>query len=126
MGNLLQDLHYGFRLLWKTLGFTIAAVVSLALGIGANTAIFSVVNTILLKSLPYKDPERIVLVWGDETTKDNKRSQVSATDVDDWRHQNSVFEDVTTYGNWSATFTNGTNGSEPERVTGMQAGDGYF
>jgi hypothetical protein len=86
MGTLLQDLHYGFRMLLKSPGFTIAAVVSLALGIGANTAIFSVVNTILLKSLPYKDPERIVLVWGDETAEGNKRSQVSATDVDDWRH----------------------------------------
>ena len=63
MGNVLQGLHYGFRMLIKKPGFTIVAVLSLALGIAANTAIFSVVNTILLRSLPYQDPDRLVMVW---------------------------------------------------------------
>jgi putative ABC transport system permease protein len=120
---LLQDIRYGFRMLRKSPGLTCAAVVSLALGIGANTAIFGVVNSILLKSLPYKDPDRLVLLWGNLPAEGKNRSQVSATDVDDWRHQNSVFEDVTTYANWSATFT---GGGEPERITGTQVGDGFF
>jgi putative ABC transport system permease protein len=123
MRNLLQDLRYAARMLRKSPAVTAAAVVSLALGIGANTAIFSVVNSILLKSLPYEDPDRLVLLWGDLPAEGKTRSQVSATDVDDWRHQNGVFEDVTTYANWDATFT---GGGEPERVTGIQVGDGFF
>ena len=87
MRDLLQDLRYASRMLRKSPGLTAAAVVSLALGIGANTAIFSVVNSILLKSLPYKDPERLVLLWGDLPAEGKNRSQVSATDVDDWRRQ---------------------------------------
>ena len=123
MQTLLQDLRYGVRMLLKRPGFTLVAVVSLALGVGANTVIFSVVNAVLLKSLPYRDAERIVLVWGDIPAEGKERNQVSATDVDDWRHQNSVFEEVTTYGNWSATFL---DGGEPERIAGVQVGDGFF
>ena len=123
MGTLWQDVRYGFRMLTKRPGFTVVAVISLALGIGANTAIFSVVNATLLKALPYKDPESIVLVWGSMVTEGRNRTQVSATDVDDWRHQNKVFEEVTTYGGWSATLL---GRGEPERIPGTQVGDGYF
>jgi putative ABC transport system permease protein len=123
MKTLLQDVRYGFRMLRKSPGVTLAAVVSLALGIGANTAIFSVVNSILLKSLPYDEPERVVLLWGDSPSQGNHRNQVSATDVDDWRQQNKVFEDVSTFGDWSATFL---GAGEPERVPGAQVGEGFF
>ncbi|MBV8858091.1 MAG: ABC transporter permease [Acidobacteria bacterium] len=123
MRTLLQDVRYGFRMLLKSPGVTAAAVVSLALGIGANTAIFSVVNSILLKSLPYAEPDRLVLLWGDARAQGNRRDQVSATDVDDWQRQNSVFEEVSTFGDWSATFL---GGGEPERVAGTQVGDGFF
>jgi len=123
MGILLQDLRYGVRMLRRGRAMTVVAVVSLALGIGANTAIFSVINAILLKSLPYRDPDRLVLLWGELPAEGHHRSQVSATDVDDWRHQQTVFEDVTTYGNWSATFL---GSGEPERIPGIQVGDGYF
>src|SRR5262249_17509783 len=124
MDTLLQDLRYSIRTLVSKPPFTAAAVLSVALGIGANTAIFSVVNSLLIKSLPYSDPDRLVLAWGVERdTRPNDRSQVSATDVADYRVQNSVFEDITTYGNWSASLT---GEGEPERVNGMQVGDGYF
>src|SRR5215475_1853832 len=108
MQTLWQDLRYGARMLLKKPGFTLIAVISLAVGIGANTAIFSVVNTLLLKALPYHDPDRIVLVWGvDNQSGGGARSQVSATDVADWGRQNSVFAEITTYGNWSATLLSG-------------------
>jgi putative ABC transport system permease protein len=123
MGTLIQDIRYGARMLRKSPAITLVAVVSLALGIGANTAIFSVVNAILLKSLPYEDADRIVLVWGNIVAEGKDRSQVSATDVDDWRNQNNVFEEVTTYGSFQPIMTG--NG-EPERIPAMQVGDGYF
>jgi putative ABC transport system permease protein len=122
--ELWQDVRYGLRMMLKRPGFTVAAVISLALGIGANTAIFSVVNAVLLKSLPYKEPERLVLVWGSTPAEGNHRNQVSATDVADWRKQNSVFEDVATYQSYTPTMS-GVAG-EAERVAGMAVGDGYF
>ncbi|HEU4390847.1 MAG TPA: ABC transporter permease [Blastocatellia bacterium] len=122
MENLLKDVRYALRMIRGAPGFAAVAVASLALGIGANTAIFSVVNALLIRSLPYADPDRVVLVWGAGAIE-GKRSQVSATDVADYRAQNSVFEDVTTYGNWSATLL---DQGEPERISGMQVGDGYF
>ena len=124
MSTLIQDVRYALRMLFKNKRFAVVAVVSLALGIGANTTIFSVVNALLLKSLPYNDPDRIVLVWGDSPAQGNHRNQVSATDVADWRTQNGVFEEVTTYSNWGAIFSDA--GGEPERIPGMQVGDGYF
>ncbi|MGH9837354.1 MAG: ABC transporter permease [Blastocatellia bacterium] len=123
MQTLWQDLRYGVRMLLKKPGFTAVAIITLALGIGANTAIFSVINTLLLKSLPYTEPDRIVLVWGVLNQSGKTRSQASATDVADWRRQNSVFEEATTYGNWSATLL---GDGEPERISGIQVGDGYF
>jgi putative ABC transport system permease protein len=123
METILQDIRYGFRMLRKSPIVTLVAVISLALGISANTVIFSVVNSILLRSLPYYDAERIVLVWGNIPAEGKDRTQVSATDVDDWRHQNSVFEDVSTYSNWSATLL---ADGESERIQGIQVGDGYF
>jgi putative ABC transport system permease protein len=102
---------------------TLVAVISLALGISANTVIFSVVNAILLKSLPFHEPERIALVWGNTPAEGKDRNQVSATDVDDWRQQNAVFEEVATYAGWSATLL---GEGEPEIIYGIQVGDGYF
>ena len=123
METFLQDVRYGLRMLRKSPMVTLVAVISLALGISANTVIFSVVNAILLRSLPFHEPERIALVWGNAPAEGKDRTQVSATDVADWRQQNSVFEDVTTYAGWSATLL---GEGESERIPGIQVGDGYF
>src|SRR5262249_3920427 len=123
MERVIQDLRFAVRLLFRSPGVTSVAVLSLALGIGGNTAIFSVVNTILLKSLPFYEPDRIVLVWGNVPSEGNNRSQVSATDVADWRSQNTVFEDVATYQSLRPILS---GIGEAERVPAMGVGDGYF
>jgi putative ABC transport system permease protein len=79
METLTQDIRYGLRMLRKSQMVTLVAVISLALGISANTVIFSVVNSIFLRSLPFHDPDRIVLVWGNIPAEGKDRTQVSAT-----------------------------------------------
>jgi predicted permease len=92
--TLLQDVRYGLRMLRKNPGFTAIAVLTLALGIGANTAIFSLVNTVLLRPLPYKDADQLVTVWGYNRTRGFTTDLVSPLDFADWRSQNSVFEGI--------------------------------
>ena len=121
----LRDLRYAVRMLLKTPSFTAVAVLSIALGIGANTAVFSVVNSVLLRSLPYKDPQTLMLVWGSGLSQGiHNRDQVSATDVADFRHQTTLFEDLTTYTGWNPIMSG--NGASAERVPAIQVGDGYF
>ena len=83
METLTQDLRYGLRMLRKNPGFAAAAVLTIALGMGANTAIFSVIEAVLLRSLPYEDSQRMILLWGDSLVRGNHRSQVSYTDVEE-------------------------------------------
>jgi putative ABC transport system permease protein len=125
MQTLLRDLRYAVRMLLKTPSFTAVAVVSIALGIGANTAVFSVVNAVLLKSLPYNDPQTLMLVWGSGLSEGiHNRDQVSATDVADFRHQTTSFEEIATYTGWNPIMSG--NGFGAERVPAIQVGDGYF
>jgi len=123
MDTLLQDIRFAARMLFKSPGFTAIAIISLALGIGANTAVFSVINAVLLKALPYHEPQTIVLVWGEDKAGGSSRGQVSATDVADYRARNHVFEEITTYSDFRPVFSG--NG-EPERIPGAQVGDGFF
>jgi putative ABC transport system permease protein len=97
-----QDLRYGRRLLAKNPGITIIAIVTLALGIGANTAIFSVVNAFLLRPLPYGNPDRLVMVDSQER---GQSTGVSFADYEDWRRQNTVFEDLAFFNlRWNANL----------------------
>ena len=125
MDSFFRDLRYSVRMLIKSPAFTGVAVLSIALGIGANTTVFSVINAVLLRSVPYQDPNTLVLLWGDTPGAPSLKnhSQVSATDVADFRAQNSVFEDVATYAGWYPTMT---GVGEPERIPGIQVGDGFF
>src|SRR5882672_5416307 len=125
MNNLWRDLRYGARMLIKSPAFTAVAILSIALGIGANTTVFSVINAVLLRSVPYKDPNTLVLLWGDSPGGSSLRNhnQVSATDVADYRAQNNVFEDVATYSGW---FPIMTGDGEAERIPAIQVGDGFF
>ena len=93
MIGLLRDLRYGVRTLSKSPGFTLVSLATLALGIGANTAIFSFVNGVLLRPLPYADANRIVMVL--EKPPQGDRNAISTLNYLDWRHQNSVFEYMT-------------------------------
>jgi putative ABC transport system permease protein len=123
MSNLLLDLKYGLRTLLKTPGFTVVAVLTLALGIGANTAIFSVIESVLLRALPYKQPDSLVLLWGDSPTHNNHRSQVSFTDVEDWRRSTTAFEDIAAYAQWNAVLN---TGDLSQRVPAIQVSDAFF
>lgn len=113
MESLWQDLQYSFRTLWKRPSFTIIAVVTLALGIGANAAIFSMVNGMLFRSLPYPNADRLVMVWETNQRRNWDVMYPSYANFADWRDQNTVFEDMAAYVTLGVNFT---NGDQPERV----------
>src|ERR1043165_2026882 len=121
MNSLTSDLTYAFRMLLKHPGVTAIAVITLALGIGANTAIFSVVNAVLLNPLPYKQPERLVSLW--ENVPGHGRWRAAPANFFDWKKQNTVFEDVAAFGQSSMTLT---GVGEPEQLTGTRVSSGYF
>src|SRR5215213_6684458 len=110
---MLQDLRYGIRMLLKQPGFTIVAVLTLALGIGANTAIFSLVNSILLRPLPFRDPDRLVRMLQASPKLGLSSWGVSQADFAAYREQNRSFESIAIY---NTTATNLTGAGEPERL----------
>jgi predicted permease len=115
MHTLWQDLRYGARMLWKKPGFTAVAVFTLALGIGANTAIFSVINSALLKPLPYPDSEQLVNVW--EMTSNGGRNGVSGGAFKDWRAHSAKFAHLALY---KYVQLNLTGTVAPELLSGLQ------
>ncbi|HEX8184527.1 MAG TPA: ABC transporter permease, partial [Blastocatellia bacterium] len=119
----MQDLRYGVRMLMKQPGFTAVAVIALALGIGANTAIFSVVNAVLLRPLPFKNPEQLVIVNETVRRETIETRPASYPDFIDWRDQNQSFEDIAAFDSPSFTLT---GGDEPERIPGEIVSASYF
>jgi putative ABC transport system permease protein len=123
METLMQDLRYGMRTLAKNPGFTLVAVLTMALGIGANTALFSVVNGVMLKSLPFKDPDRLVFAL--ETNAKFPAPGVSASTLNyrDWKEQNHSFESM---GARQGFVGNLTSSDQPEKIQGEKVTWDYF
>jgi putative ABC transport system permease protein len=118
--TLLQDLRFGARLLRKSPGFTVVAVLTLALGIGANTAIFSLVNGVLLRPLPYRNPNRLTMIW--EKSRDGSPENVGYATYLDWKSQNKSFEEIAIYSSWQPVLQAG----EPEQLGGLRVTSNYF
>jgi predicted permease len=123
MGAFLQDLRFALRMLVKKPGFTIVAVLTLALGVGANTAIFSIVNAVLLRPLPYPDPDRLVRIYFNEPGVGLRDVRFSKPEMDDLETRAGVFEDVSPIYEGSENLT-GTK--QPERVEGVNTSFSYF
>jgi putative ABC transport system permease protein len=121
MAILWQDLRYGARMLLKQPGITFVAALTLALGIGANSAIFSVVNAVLLRPLPLDDPDRLIKIW--ETFPPSGRGTVSVPNLKDWREQNTVFNGIAAY-QFSSFNLRGQD--SPERLQGATVSPNFF
>jgi putative ABC transport system permease protein len=123
--EMFQDLRYGARMLLKNPGFTMIAVLTLALGIGANTAIFSVVNAVLLKSLPFHDPDRIVMLWTDNPALDLGIHELPPSPIDliEWRRDAKSFEQIAAFRPLAADLS---EQGDPERVGGVQVTANFF
>src|SRR5262249_2236562 len=121
--EMFQDLRFGLRMLLKNPGFTLVAILTLGLGVGANTAIFSVVNGLMLRSLPYPAPER--LVWVEEVSKKTNTSLEAAWGAHflDWQEHCQTLEGVTAYDGTTRTLT---GAGEPERVEVGKISESFF
>lgn len=123
IGQLLQDLRYAMRTLRRTPGFTTIAVVTLALGIGANTAIFSVIDGVLLRPLPYRQPERLATVWHHYPSLNDLRAPVSVPGFHAYRDEAGVFEQSAVENGWVPTLT---GRGEPTRILATQVTGDFF
>src|SRR5258708_38130776 len=121
METLFQDFRFGLRMLRKSKGFTLVAVLALALGIGANTSIFSLVNAVLLRPLPYEKPEQLFLVT--ENWRNSPGSNVSAGNFADWKAQSRVFDRIAAIQQISFNIS---SGGTPDRVSGERVSTDYF
>jgi len=123
MEALVQDWRFAFRTACKSLGFTLVVITTLALGIGANTLIFTVVNAVLLRPLPFHEPDRLVVAWENNLKRGLQQFDVSRPDYDDWLAQNHVFSEMAIYTNESLSLT---NRGEPERLEAHQISASFF
>lgn len=121
MDSLIKDLRYAFRMMLKHPGFTAATVVTLALGIGANTAIFSVVHAVVLQPLHFPNPERLVMVW--EADKNGDQSNMGYPTFADWRAQNHSFEAMSALADWGPTLS---GVGEPQALNGARVTKDFF
>src|SRR5258705_266535 len=124
MQTLWQDLRYGARMLVKTPAVTLVAVIALMLGIGANTALFSVVNAVLLRSLPYNDGDRLAIVWENRKSgTGNAQNVINLGNFYDWKDQNNVFVDMAAFFDRNVNLT---GDGEPEEIPAQLATPNLF
>lgn len=123
METLLKDIRYAIRSLLRQPGFTAVAIITLALGIGANTAIFSVVNAVLLRPLQFHDPDRLVMVWEDATFAGFPRNTPAPANYVDWKTQGQSFKDLAAVANRSFNLT---GDGEPERISAFAVTGNFF
>ncbi len=126
-GDLQQDIAYAIRTLRRSPGFALAAIVTLALGIGANTAIFSVVNSVLLRPLPFPQPDALYQVWSSNVKDGLPKATVSPVDLDDWRAQRRLIQDIGGY--WYASGGSGIDligRGEPQRLSAVFTTAGFY
>jgi putative ABC transport system permease protein len=120
---LLQDVKFGARTLMKNRGFALVAVLTLAIGIGANTAIFSVVEAVLLRALPYRDADRVVLLWENNRLRGKPHNVVNPGNFFDWREQSASFDEMAAFADQRVGLT---GGGEPEEVAAQAATPNLF
>src|SRR5262249_34978015 len=123
MQSFWQDLRYGARMLWKSPNITLTAIVTLSLGIGANTAIFSVVNGVLFSALPYPHPEQLTMVWCDNRRQGIPDDITSYPNFLDWRDRNKTFQGMA--GMDTSNF-NLTGVGEPEEIVAASVSANFF
>ena len=110
-------------MLWKNTGFTLIAVITLSLGIGANTAIFSVIDALMLRPLPFREPDNLFQVWETDVKRGYNEMDASYPNFADWRDQNQVFEQIAIY---SGGTYNLAGAAEPERIQGAIVSPAFF
>lgn len=115
MGTLMQDLRYAVRMMAKRPAFTIVAVLTLAIGIGANTAIFSLVIAVLIRQLPFSDSAKLVWIWS--TRIDRDKAFFSVPDFIDYRARSTSLDQMVAFANWGASLT---GADDPERIQGVR------
>lgn len=123
MNSFMSDMKYGWRMLIKNPGFTAVAVLSLALGIGANTAMFSVVNAVLLRALPFPEPDRLVMIWEDASFAGFPRNTPAPANYADWKSQNQTFDEVAAIDGRGFDLT---GDGEPQRVEAYGVTANFF
>src|SRR5262245_19307257 len=119
-----DDLRFALRFLRRAPGFTAAAVLTLAVATGLTSTIFSAVNAVLIRDLPYHDPARLVMVWGEDTRRDLHRSQVCYPDIEDARQSVAALEDMAAFsGYWSPVLLQDQGA---EQLHGARTGEAFF
>src|SRR5882762_1888959 len=123
METFFKDLRYGINSLRKHQGFSLIVIVVLALGIGANTAVFSIVNSVLLRPLPYRDSDRLVMIWGNFQKLNIERLTAKAAEFENYRAQNQTFDQVAAYASQSFSLS---GSDQAEQVNGARVTTNLF
>src|SRR5438874_2907976 len=124
MDQIIQDVRFGWRLLRRSPGFTIAAVLALALGVGATTAVFTLLDRVVLRPLPYPDPERLLMVWETNDAKRLSHERLSPVNFMDYRGLSQVFDDAAAW--WYPQLNLTGTGRGPMRVGSIEASASFF